>query len=41
MLKFASEVNMMLGYSIPESKLQVLILLGTAWWEGGEWNKVG
>lgn len=36
MLKFASEMNTMLGYGIPESKLQVL-----AWWEGGEGNKVG
>lgn len=41
MLKFASEMNTMLGYGIPESELQVLVLLGTAWWEGGEGNKVG
>ena len=35
MLKFASEVNIMVGYGIPKSELQVLILLGTSWWWGG------
>lgn len=35
MLKFASEVNIMLGYGIPKSELQMLILLGTSWLGGG------
>ena len=39
MLKFASEVNIMLGYGIPKSELQMLILLGTSWLGGGKVNR--
>lgn len=38
MLKFSSEVNVMVGYGIPKSELQMLILLGTSWC-GGEVNR--
>lgn len=41
MLKFASEVNIMLGYGIPKSELQMLILLGISWYGGGEQKRVG
>jgi len=40
MLKFASEVNIMVGYGIPKSELQMLILPGTSWLGGGEQKRV-
>lgn len=38
MLWFISEVNMMFGYGIYQSKLQVFIILGTIWKGGGKWQ---